>query len=77
MSEESRAESIFLAALKLATQERSAYLAAQCGDDQELRKRVDELLEAQEKLGSFLQQPCTPLVSFFSPNTCKKRGINK
>ena len=51
-------DSIYLAAIEMPSDEqRSAYLDQACGDDAELRKRVERLLEAQSKVGSFLEAP--------------------
>src|SRR5262245_46498247 len=51
-------EEIFSAALELDSPEaRTAYLDKTCGSDQELRRRVERLLDAQPKLGSFLNSP--------------------
>src|SRR5437867_1823548 len=53
---ESPAESIFFAALaKESAEERAAYLEEACRDDQELRHRVERLLHAHPRVGSFLQ----------------------
>jgi WD40 repeat protein/serine/threonine protein kinase len=54
----SAVESIFLAALaRDSAEDRAAYLDQACGDDQELRRRVERLLGAHPKVGSFLQGP--------------------
>lgn len=47
----------FLSALELPAEERSAYLAAHCGEDQELRDAVERMLAAYEKPASFLSRP--------------------
>jgi tetratricopeptide (TPR) repeat protein/serine/threonine protein kinase len=53
---ESPAESIYFAALaRESPQERAAYLDEACGVDAELRRRVERLLQAQPKVGRFLQ----------------------
>src|SRR5215475_11295921 len=52
----SRAETIFTAALELSSTERPAYLGEACGDDQQLRKRVEALLRAHEAPESFLPE---------------------
>jgi hypothetical protein len=52
----SAVETIFLAALELPATERPAYLAAACGDDWHLRKRVEELLQANEAPEGFLPE---------------------
>jgi serine/threonine protein kinase/uncharacterized protein HemY len=51
-------DDIYLAALERETAgERSAYLEAACTGNPELRRRVERLLEAQLKVGSFLESP--------------------
>jgi eukaryotic-like serine/threonine-protein kinase len=55
MTEQSPAEAIFFAALERHTaEERIAYLNAACGDDSNLRQRVERLLAAHPKVGKFL-----------------------
>jgi serine/threonine protein kinase len=50
--------SIFAAALDITDPgERAAYLESACGHEPELRRHIDELLAAQDDLGSFLQAP--------------------
>lgn len=61
MSGPSIIEDIFLAALeKGAPEERAAFLSAACKDDQDLRRRVERLLAAHPKAGSFLEGPARP-----------------
>jgi serine/threonine protein kinase/WD40 repeat protein len=49
---------IFSEALgKAPPEERNRYLAQACGEDCELRRQVDSLLQAQSEAGSFLHQP--------------------
>jgi hypothetical protein len=51
-------EDVFLAALQKATPEEcAAYLHVACKDNPDLRRRVERLLEAHPKAGSFLQGP--------------------
>jgi WD40 repeat protein/serine/threonine protein kinase/tetratricopeptide (TPR) repeat protein len=53
-----RVKDIFLAALEReAGAQRSAYLNEACGQDSELRQRVEALLARHEAAGSFLQSP--------------------
>jgi serine/threonine protein kinase/Flp pilus assembly protein TadD len=53
---ESPVESIFFEALARASaEERADYVEEACGGDQELRRRVERLLQAHPKVGSFLQ----------------------
>jgi tetratricopeptide (TPR) repeat protein len=58
MTEMSPVERIFFAALEKTTPEvRSAYLDVACGDDADLRQRVERLLTAHPQVGSFLAPP--------------------
>ena len=51
-------DDIFLAALEReSAEERFAYLEAACAGNPGLRRRVERLLEAQAKGGSFLEAP--------------------
>jgi serine/threonine protein kinase len=56
MTEQSPAEAIFFAALEKRTaEERMTYLDAACGDDSNLRQRVERLLAAHPQVGNFLE----------------------
>ena len=58
MSTPSEVESIFFAALsKKTTAERADYLDHACGSDDELRRRVERLLEAHPQAADFLARP--------------------
>jgi non-specific serine/threonine protein kinase/serine/threonine-protein kinase len=48
---------IFKAAVKLAPDQRAAYLDQACGANPELRREVESLLRAHDASGSFLQDP--------------------
>jgi WD40 repeat protein len=50
-------EAIFHAARQKPPAERPAYLDGACGDDAELRQRVEQFLGAQDDIGSFLEAP--------------------
>src|SRR6185503_4983570 len=52
-----REEAIFKAALELPPEQRADYLRNGCGDDHELRARVEGLLQANENAGGFMQPP--------------------
>src|SRR5208283_244599 len=53
---------IFADALEKANAaERAAYLAQACGKDAQLRQQVENLLQALEKAGGFLEQPAAAL----------------
>jgi len=48
---------LFNDALQLPAADRAAYLAAACGADEGLRRRVESLLAAEVAAGGFLEQP--------------------
>jgi serine/threonine protein kinase/tetratricopeptide (TPR) repeat protein len=51
-------DTIFCAAIKMASaEERAAYIAQACGDDHELQARVAKLVDAHFRAGSFLEEP--------------------
>ena len=52
-----REVAIFSEALKVPPQARKAFLDKTCGDDEELRGKVEALLKAHARLGSFLEEP--------------------
>jgi serine/threonine protein kinase/tetratricopeptide (TPR) repeat protein len=63
-----KAKEIFVAALKLAPDQWDAHLAEACGDDDELRNRVGDLLHANAEAGSFLESPASgPVVTVDEP----------
>ena len=67
-TEESRVEAIFFAALEMQSpEELAAYLNEACGDDESLRQRVEALLNARPKLGSFLQGQAAEMVTTSVP----------
>jgi len=49
-------KSIFLAAAEMPTAERAAFLDKACGGDHALRERIDNLLQAHDRSGSFVEQ---------------------
>jgi hypothetical protein len=48
---------IFTEALKVPPREREAILKRMCGSDDDLRRKVEGLLKAHERLGDFLEEP--------------------
>ena len=67
MSDPSQVESIFFAALeKKSAAEWAAYLDETCGDDDALRRRVEQLLDAHPKAADFLAQPAVDRREFDS-----------
>jgi serine/threonine protein kinase/Flp pilus assembly protein TadD len=56
-----RIQAAFLAAIEAADPAgRAALLDRECGDDAEVRRRVEELLRAHDQPGSFLDHPAAP-----------------
>jgi serine/threonine protein kinase len=57
-AEQASLDTIFCAAIEIAAEdERAAYVARACGEDHELRGRVQKLLDAHFRAGSFLEEP--------------------
>src|SRR5262245_50951951 len=64
MSEPSRAEVVFFAALEKGTPaERAAHLDEACAGDEALRRRVEALLAAHPQVGQFLERPVLEVAS--------------
>jgi len=55
-----REEEIFDAARELAAHERAAYLAERCGQDADLRQRIEGMLEADAAAGEFFKTHDAP-----------------
>ena len=55
-------ETIFSTALRFAPCERAAYLEQACGGDPALRQRIENLLQAQPQLGTFMEDPLDGVV---------------
>ena len=54
---QAQVDAILMAALEISSEtERSEYLSQACGDDSQLRREVEELIEADQSAGAFLQQ---------------------
>ena len=53
----SRVKEVFLGARDVPTRERADYLTAHCGEDVDLRVRVEALLAADANAGRFLASP--------------------
>jgi hypothetical protein len=48
---------VFTEAVKVPFQDRAAFLEAACGGDDDLRHKVETLLGAHDRIGSFLEEP--------------------
>jgi len=58
-SDSHREIAIFTEALKLPLQERDAFLERMCSGDEDLRRRLEAMLRAHDRLGNFLEEPPT------------------
>ena len=66
---------IFIAALhEKDPAARADYLGKACADDPELRARIEQLLDEQEQLGSFLEPRLGGPVQVYSENLCRVRA---
>jgi hypothetical protein len=50
---------VFTEAIKVPLRDRASFLEKSCGSDEELRREVEALLRAHDRLGSFLEEPPT------------------
>ena len=55
-SDSERDVAIFTEALKVPAQERGAFLDRECGSDTTLRRKLEGLLRAHDRLGNFLEE---------------------
>jgi len=53
---------LFTEAVQLAPAERIAFLDRVCADDQDLRRQIEALLESNDRVGAFLEQPPTTAI---------------
>jgi len=75
MASSTSVEDVFLAAVELATlQERSTFLDDACRGDQQLRRRVERLLEAYPKAQQFLEHPPAMLQAIASQPPLEQIG---
>lgn len=59
-----RIDRIFAHLLELPPEERQAFLDEECGDDPELRREVERLLDADERNATFLERPAGEVMGF-------------
>lgn len=58
MNDDARHEvAIFTEAIKLPLKDRSTYLDIACSGDSNLRRKVEALLKAHDRIGNFLEEP--------------------
>src|SRR5262245_639494 len=48
---------VFTEAIKVPLQDRAAFLDNACGGDENLRRKVEALLRAHDRIGNFLEEP--------------------
>jgi hypothetical protein len=48
---------IFTEAIKVRLEDRRAFLDKACGSDEQLRRKVEALLRAHDRVGDFLEEP--------------------
>ena len=48
---------VFTEAIKVSVQDRAAFLARVCAGNEELRRKVEALLAAYDRVGDFLEEP--------------------
>ena len=58
MNDDARREmAVFTRAIEIPPEDRAAFLDEACGGDESLRRRVEALLRAHDRLGNFLEEP--------------------
>ena len=58
MNEEARRElAVFTEAITVPIEDRATFLNIACAGDDELRKKVEALLRAHDRIGNFLEEP--------------------
>jgi len=57
MNDDSHEVVVFIEAIRLPLRDRSTYLDIACSGDENLRRKVEVLLEAHERIGNFLEEP--------------------
>ena len=59
MNDDGYEMAVFTEATKLPRHQRAAFLDKACGKDEDLRRKVEALLSAHDRLGNFLEEPPT------------------
>ena len=55
-SDSKREVAIFIEALKVPIHQRAAFLERICSDNEDLRRRLEAMLRAHDRLGNFLEE---------------------
>ena len=69
MSEPSSADAVFCGALEKEPAERAAFLDRACAGNEPLRREVQSLLDAHQKVGLFLERPLVEAEGLADPAT--------
>lgn len=59
MSNDGYEMAVFTEATKIPRHQRAAFLDKACGKDEDLRRKVEALLSAHDRVGNFLEKPPT------------------
>jgi hypothetical protein len=59
MNDDGYEMAVFTEAIKLPPHQRAAFLDKACGKDEQLRRKVEALLSAHDRVGKFLEEPPT------------------
>lgn len=59
MTDDGYEMAVFTEAIKLPRQQRTEFLDKACGKDADLRRKVEALLSAHDRVGNFLEEPPT------------------
>jgi serine/threonine protein kinase/tetratricopeptide (TPR) repeat protein len=76
ITEQGKAKTIFLQAVEIASpDQRQAFVAAACENDEALRREVEDLLRHQGELGSFLESPAAELRAPIQPGSPEPQRV--
>ena len=59
MNDDGYEMAVFTEAIKVPRDQRAAFLDKACGKDADLRRKVEALLSAHDRVGNFLEEPPT------------------
>src|SRR5215470_2600994 len=69
-------DQLFYSALERTSEERAVFLDQACGGNEQLRRQVEALLAADEKAGSFIENPALEMEALALADDQAKRGAN-
>ena len=73
-----RAEEVFASAIRRPAEVRGVYLDGACGDDAELRREVESLLESHEAAGTgFLESPAIEGMGSIAPSSSGRKPLSR